>query len=365
MASTSFLLLLLGGLSIIQGLTALILKPPTHECPPQCKIFCEYGFVLDSYGCPTCQCKQRPDCPFLKCPAIDCPYGRLEENGCPTCRCKPRVVDPPPGKHCPPVCLIFCPYGNVLDSNGCPICKCRDRPVCPPVRCPRPCTNGYVTKNGCQTCTCLPDVCRDKCSQHCANPSYALPPGCTCKCPIVAYYGMVSALLVFVSLIVGEAGAAVAHPPFDQCGPVCAIACLYGNVPDERGCPTCQCREKPLCPLFKCHACANGYVYVDGCQTCTCQPDCVPAVCPTIKCAYGLQRDENGCEICSCNPGPVCKLVRCRNACPYGYLYLNGCQTCTCRPRPECPMIKCARNCPSGYVYSKGCQTCTCLNVFQ
>ncbi|PVD32867.1 hypothetical protein C0Q70_08314 [Pomacea canaliculata] len=166
---------------------ALILKPPTHECPPQCKIFCEYGFVLDSYGCPTCQCKQRPDCPFLKCPAIDCPYGRLEENGCPTCRCKPRVVDPPPGKHCPPVCLIFCPYGNVLDSNGCPICKCRDRPVCPPVRCPRPCTNGYVTKNGCQTCTCLPDVCRDKCSQHCANPSYALPPGCTCKCPIVAY----------------------------------------------------------------------------------------------------------------------------------------------------------------------------------
>ncbi|XP_052084884.1 BPTI/Kunitz domain-containing protein 4-like [Mytilus californianus] len=32
--------------------------------------------------------------------------------------------------------------------------------------------------------------------------------------------------------------------PID-CGPVCAIFCINGNVIDARGCPTCQCRSSP------------------------------------------------------------------------------------------------------------------------
>ncbi|CAF2345588.1 unnamed protein product [Rotaria sp. Silwood2] len=29
---------------------------------------------------------------------------------------------------CPPLCRMYCKYGNVLDENGCPICKCKPSP---------------------------------------------------------------------------------------------------------------------------------------------------------------------------------------------------------------------------------------------
>ncbi len=29
------------------------------------------------------------------------------------------------------------------------------------------------------------------------------------------------------------------------CDPVCAIYCLYGNVIDANGCPTCKCKTSP------------------------------------------------------------------------------------------------------------------------
>jgi hypothetical protein len=39
---------------------------------------------------------------------------------------------------CPPVCDIYCEYGNVLDANGCPTCKCNPPPTnaCAAVLCP-------------------------------------------------------------------------------------------------------------------------------------------------------------------------------------------------------------------------------------
>ncbi|XP_025090710.1 BPTI/Kunitz domain-containing protein 4-like isoform X3 [Pomacea canaliculata] len=117
--------------------------------------------------------------------------------------------------------------------------------------------------------------------------------------------GMVSALLVFVVLMVGKAGAGAPAPPPNRCGPVCARACRYGNVLDKNGCPTCRCIKEPVCPPVKCRACPSGYIFEDGCQT------------------------------------------------------------CTCKPRPECPMIKCALNCPYGYVYKEGCRTCTCQSGYK
>jgi len=39
-----------------------------------------------------------------------------------TCTSPTKTV---PG-HCPPVCAIFCPYGNVPDENGCPTCRCSE-----------------------------------------------------------------------------------------------------------------------------------------------------------------------------------------------------------------------------------------------
>ena len=48
------------------------------------------------------------------------------------CACVPN--NPPT---CPPVCTIYCQYGNVPDANGCPTCKCNPPPdACAAVLCP-------------------------------------------------------------------------------------------------------------------------------------------------------------------------------------------------------------------------------------
>ncbi len=39
-----------------------------------------------------------------------------------------------------------------------------------------------------------------------------------------------------------------------ECDPVCAIYCVYGNVLDNKGCPTCRCKESP---------CGNGQAPLD------------------------------------------------------------------------------------------------------
>lgn len=38
---------------------------------------------------------------------------------------------------------------------------------------------------------------------------------------------------------------------FTECPPVCAIFCKHGNVLDENGCPTCQCKKKGECDRQK------------------------------------------------------------------------------------------------------------------
>ena len=41
----------------------------------------------------------------------------LKRDGKQSAPAKPQVF-------CGPVCLIYCPFGNVLDSQGCPTCAC-------------------------------------------------------------------------------------------------------------------------------------------------------------------------------------------------------------------------------------------------
>ncbi|XP_064596422.1 BPTI/Kunitz domain-containing protein 4-like [Liolophura sinensis] len=62
---------------------------------------------------------------------------------------------------CGPVCMIYCPYGNVLDSKGCPTCSCNPAPLekredgCPPVLCKMYCFNGWKKNDeGCDICEC-------------------------------------------------------------------------------------------------------------------------------------------------------------------------------------------------------------------
>jgi hypothetical protein len=56
------------------------------SCGPVCAIYCQYGNVLDTFGCPTCVCNSGPTCPAIKCKA--CTFGYLKDaNGCQTCTC--------------------------------------------------------------------------------------------------------------------------------------------------------------------------------------------------------------------------------------------------------------------------------------
>ncbi|XP_046350447.1 antistasin-like isoform X5 [Haliotis rufescens] len=196
--------------------------------------------------------------------------------------------------------------------------------------------------------------------------------------------------------------------PRPVCGPVCAIFCECGNIPDERGCPTCRCRPcgPPICPLRRCARpvkCLYGLKKVNGCPTCECNPGpvlCSKSACPptlAIKCQYGV-KIVDGCPTCSCNPRPVCPRRQClreckngykkingcpscqcnpgpvlcsKSACPptlaikcqYGVKIVDGCPTCSCNPRPPtCPKLRCSRplRCPNGVKEVNGCPTCSC-----
>jgi len=56
----------------------------------------------------------------------------IEEEPICNLTCTPKKVDRRTGSEmcecCPPVCLIFCQYGNVMDEWGCPTCKCKSAP---------------------------------------------------------------------------------------------------------------------------------------------------------------------------------------------------------------------------------------------
>ncbi|XP_064620495.1 uncharacterized protein LOC135483470 isoform X2 [Lineus longissimus] len=91
-------------------------------CGPVCMIWCPYGNVLNSNGCPTCQCKNALDgsSPF---PTIDMTSLMVSKKRSPS-PAKKAIFKP----ECGVVCMIWCPFGKVLDSNGCPTCQCNSNP---------------------------------------------------------------------------------------------------------------------------------------------------------------------------------------------------------------------------------------------
>ncbi|XP_076080973.1 uncharacterized protein LOC143051872 isoform X1 [Mytilus galloprovincialis] len=346
------------------------------RCPPVCAIFCPFGNVMDANNCPTCACKTgckgnvkplsvscgpgQTRCPgTYQCitpPAggkgVCCPYN----DDVPSCKIGIPLANyfcgrGPNRKDCPkdyfcnihptdryavcckkepicgPVCLIFCPFGNVLDENNCPICKC---------------------KTG-----CAGNV-NPLTSVSCGSGQQRCPARYQCKTP--------------------SAGGSGVCCPYECPLVKCSEPCPYGFVIDVNGCQTCRC--KPRCPPVCLVHCPFGNVYDENnCATCNCKTGCAGNVKPlsSVKCGTGGQKCPAGYQ---CNSPPhgdpgvccpyVCPQIKCSRQCPYGYKHtVNGCQTCQCLPACEkgSPQGKCKlgpfenKPCPSG-TYCKNSVCC-------
>jgi len=201
-------------------------------CPPvSCLVDCADGYVIDAYGCQTCQCVPvYTNCTKLPC-AVACPLGyAADATGCPTCQCIP------PPTICPDIeCTIDCVYGQMADpTTNCPSCNCNP---CPAVLCTRYCEYGFATAatSGCPTCTC--------------NTAPACPP-----------------------VLATASGVAL-----NSTAIVCPLACQYGTA-STNGCPTCTCLSAPPCtckavPTTSPVLCPDGVTYQKTTNVCATSAD--------------------------------------------------------------------------------------------
>jgi hypothetical protein len=109
-------------------------SPDVHVCGPVCDIYCQYGNVLDAWGCPTCQCKPAPGCPTgshaVTCTSdtactLDCSEYQRGADGCQLCACRTPATCAPPGT----ASCIYCPFGYRSGPGGCVTCSCADPPM--------------------------------------------------------------------------------------------------------------------------------------------------------------------------------------------------------------------------------------------
>jgi len=273
-----------------------VCKPSTCR-QERCRRTCLNGFIIDSSGCNTCRCQ--PGAEEASCPSIECdnrcPHGFARDTqGCMTCDCE---REPPQAQvkrtsrqhQCPPVCYMFCQFGNKQDENGCDICACkRKEEVCGAQQCMMECPTGFVTDSrGCELCEC----------------KSASEAGTSC--------------------------------PVNQCFKECA----YGFQKDSLGCEICECAtrrhgfrpfsttdcsNRPSCSMI----CPNGFLKGrDGCDICKCasrshtrhlgrtdrhnsgkgaseEDVCGVAPMCTLYCPQGFQKDSRGCNTCFCRQDP-------------------------------------------------------------
>lgn len=112
-------------------------------CQEVCKTKCEHGFVYDKDGCKTCKCKPKGKGIRIKFSSLFCNfYDSLDHLRLLYMYIQCKYIHVYSswfwGKWtsqkfifavqiCPPVCAIYCKYGNVLDKHGCKTCKCNPK----------------------------------------------------------------------------------------------------------------------------------------------------------------------------------------------------------------------------------------------
>lgn len=241
--------------------------------PVLCDLWCEYGFQIDANGCEVCSCNPPPS----GCWALD-EMSCISDPGCEPiyveggCACA--GCDPSTGEVCSP---CDCPapgpvYAGCQDVSACAAVLCAPGTVCQ--ECPpnADCTVQCVPVNDrCSSldeasCNATPECEAEYGHFNClAAPCRPGPDG-ACENPCDPATG------AFIGC----------HERAQECPPIPAIWCPYGNVIDPTtGCATGECAPNPEC------------VGLDE-QTCVSRMDCT-AVYGEVSCLVPCAAGDVNC----------------------------------------------------------------------
>lgn len=258
-------------------------------CPRQeCSRTCTHGFIIDSDGCTTCSCNPAPEeasCPAIECDP-SCPHGySTDAQGCMTCDCRPdpvRVSRSSSPNKCPPVCYMYCQFGNRLDENGCPLCACKSKEeACGAQQCMMECPTGFqLDSRGCELCQCrpaaeaTPSCPNNQCLKECAFGFQKDSFGCEiCVC----------------------ASARSRNRQTTDCSkrPSCRMSCPGGFMKGGDGCDICRCGQSSSGRRNDRQQ-RRGGNQPSSEDICGVRPMCA------MFCPDGFQKDSRGCDICAC-----------------------------------------------------------------
>ncbi|KAI0240900.1 Kunitz-type serine protease inhibitor textilinin-4, partial [Lamellibrachia satsuma] len=242
------------------------------KCPPlPCDVHCKYGHVLDSVGCPTCECidpckdvKCKPyqkcvvkvvQCFVAPCPSIAECVGKYNR----TSFISAKLGDDPKGP-CHEALLALpepIPIGAYVP-------QCQDDGYYRPQQCSA--STGHcwcVTRDGTKMdgTETGPGEPRHNCtgdnqwSRKVTGTTLSLPNNCNqpkdsgpCDGHIERYYYNAQSRMCFTFIYGGCGGNGNNFKTREECedtcpvcGPVCAINCEFGNKMDANGCATCDC----------------------------------------------------------------------------------------------------------------------------
>jgi len=330
-----------------------------------CNNTCPNGFIINAEGCNTCRCQPGPEqasCPAIDCPSR-CPHGYLTgSDGCMTCDCRTEQVQPRVSRttiqhKCPPVCYMYCQYGNKKDEQGCDICACKSKEeACGSEQCLMECPIGFVTDNrGCELCECKPAQ---------GNGTSCPPNHCFKECSLGFQKDSFGCDMCICATRTSSRRDKIRQTSDCSKRPMCFLHCSYGFLKGRDGCDICKCAGRntdrrqarierrhgnvsssedlcgvrPMCAMF----CPDGFQQDSkGCDLCACQdqpphaaqlPALIPAHIPA------QQPGEAPVQIPAQNPAQPsskagCSPKRChkRTSCAFGFAQdRDGCDTCVC-----------------------------------